>query len=95
MKTKSKVINDKLKSYFLMNEEIRILEKQKEELKKEIKAIMKAKTTNVIVGQELAATLSVQFRESLDKKKIEELLGDKIAQFKSITSYDVFKVVRA
>lgn len=93
MKTKSTKINSQLEAFKALNEQIKTLEKQKEGIKKEIKALMETKGTNVIHGLNCVATLAPVQRQGIDQSKVKELLGEKFPLCLKFTDYKAFKVV--
>jgi hypothetical protein len=95
MKTRSKVITEKLENYYELNAEIKRLEKLKSNVKSDLLEYMQAHDANGLDAPGFIATNSPMTRASLDSKALGEYLGEKLDGFKKITHFNVFKVVRS
>jgi predicted phage-related endonuclease len=79
-----------LSQYVSLSEQIKALTEQQEKLKKEIKHELGSKGEHKI--GEFKISYAERTRIDLDKKKIEEFLGDKVKDFEKITGYEVLVV---
>lgn len=78
--------------------EIRQLKAMKEELEQNLSALQnevieyfKENEVDEVIGDNFKATYKMQTRETLDKKKLEDDLGD-LTEYTKITSYPVLRI---
>lgn len=79
-----------IKEYFDVTEQIKLLEKKKEQIKPLVKAV--AKTPIFVVG-EFIVSKSVRSKSALDKQGLMLAVGaDVVKEFEVMTSYEVLEV---
>ena len=78
--------------------EIRQLKAMKEELEQNLSALQnevieyfKENEVDEVIGNDFKATYKIQTRETLDKKKLEDDLGD-LTEYTKVTSYPVLRI---
>jgi len=91
MKTQSKKLDSKLQDYYQINEQIRLLNKEKSQLKE---YLLDKMSDNSLEAVNYSATISISNRVQLDTKGIKLFFGPDIVKYQNEIQVKNFKVIQ-